>query len=60
MDKHWSAAAVDQVRGSIKEAIGKITGNAKLEAEGASEKVGGRPPSAPVDPRVSLRDIGKK
>lgn len=60
MDKHWSAAAVEQVRGSIKEAIGKITGNSKLEAEGASEKVGGRPPSVPGDPQTPVRDMGKK
>ena len=41
MGEHWSASAVRQVKGSIKEAVGKITGNAKLEAEGASEKTAG-------------------
>lgn len=60
MGKHWSADAVDQVRGSIKEAIGKITGNSKLEADGASEKVGGKPQTAPVNHEVNVRDPVKK
>jgi uncharacterized protein YjbJ (UPF0337 family) len=33
---------VRQVKGSIKEAIGKITGDRKTQAEGAAEKVGGK------------------
>ncbi|WP_081740302.1 CsbD family protein [Afipia sp. P52-10] len=28
-----------RVKGSVKEAIGKVTGDAKLEAEGRTEKV---------------------
>lgn len=31
-----------QVKGSIKEAIGKITGDRKTQAEGAAEKMGGK------------------
>ena len=32
------AKAAQQARASIKEAIGKLTGNAKAEVEGAAEK----------------------
>lgn len=33
---------VRRVKGSIKEAIGKITGNDKTRAEGAAEKLAGK------------------
>ena len=33
--------AAQQVKGSIKEAIGKINGDPKIEAEGAAEKAAG-------------------
>ena len=32
-----------KVAGSIKEAVGKITGDASAEREGAAEKAGGKP-----------------
>jgi uncharacterized protein YjbJ (UPF0337 family) len=34
--------AVRQAAGATKEAAGKVTGNERLEAEGAAEKVGGK------------------
>lgn len=37
---------VRQVKGSIKEAIGKITGDRKTQAEGAAEKMGGKAQSS--------------
>jgi uncharacterized protein YjbJ (UPF0337 family) len=42
MDKDRIAGAARQVKGSIKEAIGKVTGDAKLQAEGAADKVAGK------------------
>lgn len=42
MDKDRIAGAAKQVKGSIKEAIGKVTGDAKLQAEGAADKVAGK------------------
>ena len=38
MDKDRIAGAAKQAKGSVKEAIGKITGNPKIHAEGAAEK----------------------
>lgn len=42
MDKKRAKDAAKQVKGSILEAIGKITGDAKLEAQGAAEKAAGK------------------
>ena len=41
MDKDRTEGLLDKAKGSIKEAAGKITGDAKLEAEGKADKAGG-------------------
>jgi uncharacterized protein YjbJ (UPF0337 family) len=38
MDKDRIAGAAKKIKGSIKETIGKATGDAKLEAEGEADK----------------------
>ena len=42
MDKDRIAGAAHRVKGAVKETIGKITGDAKTEAEGAAEKTAGK------------------
>jgi uncharacterized protein YjbJ (UPF0337 family) len=42
MHKDEAKGAAKDVKGSIKEAAGKATGNDKLAAEGASERVAGK------------------
>ena len=42
MDKDRIAGAAHQVKGAVKEAVGKVTGDAKTQAEGAAEKAAGR------------------
>lgn len=42
MDKDRIAGSAKQAKGAIKEAAGKILGDAKLTAEGKSDKVEGR------------------
>jgi uncharacterized protein YjbJ (UPF0337 family) len=42
MDKDRIAGSAKQAKGSVKEAAGKMTGDAKLEAEGKAEKVAGK------------------
>lgn len=37
MDKDRIAGAAHQVKGAVKEALGKVTGDAKTQAEGAAE-----------------------
>ena len=41
MDKDRSEGLLDKAKGTIKEAAGKVTGDAKLEAEGKADKAGG-------------------
>jgi uncharacterized protein YjbJ (UPF0337 family) len=42
MDKDRIEGVAHQVKGTIKEAIGKVTGDTKTEAEGKVEKTGGQ------------------
>jgi uncharacterized protein YjbJ (UPF0337 family) len=44
MDKDRIVGAAKEIKGSIKETIGKATGDAKLEAEGQADKVAGKGP----------------
>jgi len=46
MDKDRINGAADQAKGSIKEAAGKVTGDAKLQAEGSLDKSKGKVESA--------------
>lgn len=42
MDKDRIAGAAKQAKGTLKEAAGKVLGDAKLAAEGKSDKVEGK------------------
>lgn len=42
MDKDRIAGSAKQIKGSVKEALGKAVGDAKLEAEGKAEQVEGK------------------
>jgi uncharacterized protein YjbJ (UPF0337 family) len=42
MDKDRIAGAVKELRGSIKETIGKAVGDAKLQSDGKADKVEGK------------------
>jgi uncharacterized protein YjbJ (UPF0337 family) len=42
MDKDRVEGAGHQAKGAIKEAVGKVTGDAKTEAEGVAEKEAGK------------------
>ncbi|HLZ01694.1 MAG TPA: CsbD family protein [Bradyrhizobium sp.] len=42
MDKDRIRGSARQVKGSVKEAIGRVTGNKRTEAEGATEKAAGK------------------
>jgi uncharacterized protein YjbJ (UPF0337 family) len=41
MDKNRVEGAAKQLKGSVKEAMGKVTGNRTKQAEGAAEKLAG-------------------
>jgi len=42
IDKDRIEGSARQAKGAVKEVIGKVTGDAKLEAEGKSDKVAGK------------------
>jgi uncharacterized protein YjbJ (UPF0337 family) len=48
------------VKGAVKEAIGKITGDAKTEAEGKAEKTEGKAQNALGGARDTVRDARKR
>lgn len=56
MDKEHIKGAAAKVEGSVKEAIGKLTGNDKLRAEGAADKAAGAAREAVGD----IKDAGRK
>lgn len=60
MDKDRFEGVAKQAKGSVKEAVGKVTGDAKMEGEGKAEKVAGKVQNAAGDARGSLRDAVDK
>ncbi|WP_431304597.1 CsbD family protein [Sediminicoccus sp. BL-A-41-H5] len=42
MDKDRVAGAAKQAKGAVKDAAGKLTGDAKLQAEGKADKAAGK------------------
>lgn len=60
MDKDRIAGIGNQVKGSLKEAAGKVTGDAKLEAEGAAEKAKGKIQNAVGGAKDAIRDAADK
>ena len=55
MDKDRIKGSANQAKGAIKEAAGKITGDAKLEAEGKGDKVAGKIQNAVGGMKDALR-----
>ena len=59
MDKDRVAGAARQAKGSVKEAIGKITGDGKTQAEGSAEKTAARAQNTVGGVNDTVRDIIK-
>ncbi|MDX7950531.1 CsbD family protein [Lichenihabitans sp. Uapishka_5] len=60
MDKNRIEGALDQAKGAVKETVGKVTGNTKLQAEGAADKLAGKAESAVGETKDTVRDAFKK
>ena len=60
MDMDRIAGSAKQVKGSVKETIGKATGDTKLEADGKSDKVEGKVENAIGGVKDTMRDALKK
>ncbi|WP_295987378.1 CsbD family protein [uncultured Variovorax sp.] len=60
MNKDTVDGNLKQVKGSVKEALGKVTGNKRLEAEGATEKLAGKAQEAVGKTREAAKDAADK
>ena len=56
VDKQRATGAGDKAKGSIKKAVGKVTGDEKLQAEGKMDKAGGKVKSAVGGVADTIRD----
>jgi uncharacterized protein YjbJ (UPF0337 family) len=59
MDKDRIEGSANQVKGSIKQAVGKMTGDAKLQGEGAADKAKGEVQNAVGGAKDVLREAAK-
>lgn len=60
MDKDRIAGTGHQVKGAVKETVGKVTGDAKTQAEGAAEKTAGKVQNAIGGAKDAVREALKK
>ena len=60
MDKDRIVGSAKVVKGSVKEALGKVTGDAKLETEGKADKIEGKVQNAIGGVKDVVRDALKK
>ncbi|MBK1658559.1 CsbD family protein [Paracraurococcus ruber] len=57
MDSDRIEGAAKQVKGAIKEGIGKLTGDTKTQAEGAADKAEGKLQSGAGKAKDAVRDV---
>src|SRR5208282_4176098 len=60
MDKDRVEGSAKQVKGAVKETIGKVVGDAKLEAEGKADETEGKVQNAIGGLKDAVRDAAKK
>ena len=60
MDKDRVAGSAKQVKGTIKELVGKATGDTKLESKGKADKLEGKIQNAVGSIKDTVREIVKK
>jgi uncharacterized protein YjbJ (UPF0337 family) len=60
MDKNRIDGIAKQVKGSVKEAIGKVTGDTRIQAEGNAEKNVGKAQAKIGEVADKLRDSARK
>jgi uncharacterized protein YjbJ (UPF0337 family) len=56
MDKDRIEGSAKQAKGAVKETVGKLTGDKKLEVEGKSDKIEGKLQNAVGGAKDTLRD----
>jgi uncharacterized protein YjbJ (UPF0337 family) len=59
MDKEHVKGAADKAKGAVKDAVGGLTGDRKLQAEGKMDKAKGAMHSAIGDVKDAVKDASK-
>lgn len=59
MDKEHVKGAADKVKGSVKDAVGGLTGDTKLQAEGKIDKAKGEAHKVAGDVKDAAKDLTK-
>ena len=59
MDKDRVSGAAHQAKGAVKDTVGKLTGDEKLQAEGKAEKAAGKVQNAVGGAKDAVRDLAK-
>jgi uncharacterized protein YjbJ (UPF0337 family) len=56
MDREHIKGAADKVKGAVKDTVGKVTGDEKMQAEGKLDKAKGAAHDAVGDAKDAVRD----
>lgn len=59
MDKNRVIGSAKQVKGAVKQAVGKVAGDSKLEAEGKADKIEGKVQNAIGGLKDTVKDALK-
>jgi uncharacterized protein YjbJ (UPF0337 family) len=59
MDRDRIAGAAKEIKGSVKEAVGKVVGDAKLQSDGKAERTAGQIQNAVGSVKDTVRKIVK-
>ena len=60
VDENRTEGLGHQIKGGIKEVIGKVTGDKATEVEGTAEKTGGKAQETVGNAKDTVRDVFKK
>ena len=60
MAREQVRGAVNKVKGTVKDAVGKVTGNKKMQAEGTVDKLTGKLESAVGSAKQTIGDVINK
>ncbi|HTT99102.1 MAG TPA: CsbD family protein [Rhizomicrobium sp.] len=60
MNKDRIEGSATQAKGAVKEAVGKMTGDAKLQGEGAADKAAGKVQNAVGGAKDAIKDAVKQ
>ncbi len=60
VDENRVEGAWDKVKGAVKEGVGKMTGDEKLQGEGMADKAKGKAESAVGGAKDTVRDAANK